>query len=106
MKISMGSSSCRTRLAITVASMGRPLVRMPTWMVGDRPESAEVIARGFRQVEHGATPIRVAGGCSQVTRSGGGAIGSPSPQPPLRRSKGLGLFLKSTLGDHENGCHG
>src|SRR5579859_106046 len=32
MKISIGYSSCRTMLAMTVASMGRPLVKMPIWI--------------------------------------------------------------------------
>src|SRR5262245_29120193 len=36
-------------------------------MVGCRPESAEVIARGFRQVEHGASPISVRGLYAQGT---------------------------------------
>src|ERR1700674_4329706 len=42
MKISSGYSSCRTMLAMTVASIGRPLVKMPTWIGAGGTESVAV----------------------------------------------------------------
>src|SRR5262249_43047403 len=69
MKISIGCSSWRTRLAMTVASIGRPFVRIPTCIVGRAALSANVILQAaYSEPRRG--PPRSGG----VTRGGGDAV--------------------------------